>query len=261
MLAQPNVTPYDLKFQVAGVPIRIHPGFWIAGFALGFDQRDPRYTLIWVVVLLISILWHEMGHALASKWQRIRPSVVLYWMGGLCYGDRNRLHTSGRLAVILGGPGAGLILALLTGIFGAIALGLTWVDDLAIVGLLGPGDELEALAKFRGNTLVYWFYRGMLFFNGGWTLVNLLPIWSLDGGQFLGEVLTQRGQVWGMKITHTVSLVTAGAVAIWGASERNWFIAIFFGFFAFSNYQGLQLLNRGYGPTRDDAADWWKGQR
>ena len=260
MLAQPNVTPYDLKFQVAGVPIRIHPGFWIAGVALGFDQYEPRFTLIWVVVLLISILWHEMGHALASKWQQVQPSVVLYWMGGLCYSDRNRLPTSGRLAVILGGPGAGLILALLTGLIGAMACGLTWADDLALVGF-GPGDANRAFAKLGGSDSLFWFYRGMLFFNGGWTLVNLLPIWSLDGGQFLGEVLTQRGQFWGMKVTHTVSLVTAAAVALWGASEQNLFIIVFFGFFAFSNYQGLQLLNRGYGPPRDDAADWWKGSR
>src|SRR5690606_33234208 len=111
MFAQPNTTPYDLRFRLLGVPIRIHPGFWVIGLMLGFDMNDPKWTMLVVAVLFVSILWHEMGHAMASKWQRLRPSVVMYWMGGLCYSERGRLSLGGRLAVILGGPGAGFVLA------------------------------------------------------------------------------------------------------------------------------------------------------
>jgi Zn-dependent protease len=259
MLAQPNATPYDLRFPLLGVPIRIHPGFWILGLWFGFDQSDPKRTLVFVSVLFVSILWHEMGHAMASKWQRLRPSVVLYWMGGLCYSDRGGLPLGGRLAVILGGPGAGFILAILTAVIGYAAAGMTIADDLALFGL-GPGDPGAAWDKLGGVYAID-FYANMLYINVGWTIINLLPVWSLDGGQFLGELLTRNGRRRGMVRTHQVGMITAGAVALLAFSWERYFPAVLFALFAFSNYQGLRALQSGFGASFDDPSDWWKRGR
>ncbi|RUL84328.1 site-2 protease family protein [Tautonia sociabilis] len=258
MLGQPDTTPYDLRFSLLGVPIRVHPAFWLVGVILGFDQTDPGRTLVWVAVLFVSILWHEMGHALASKGLGLRPSVLLYWMGGLCFSDRNRLPLPGRSAVILGGPAAGLVLGLVTAAVGFAGAGMTLTDDLALFGL-GSGDSIAASWKIE-NEYLFSFYRSMLFFNFGWTLVNLLPIWFLDGGQFLAERLCRRRRFEGMRQTHIVGMITAGLVALWAASEQDMFLAIFFGLFAFNNFQQLQVLQRGRGAV-DDPGDWWRGGR
>lgn len=259
MLAVPNLTPYDLRFPLLGVPIRIHPGFWILGLIFGFDQRDPKSTLVIIAVLFVSILWHEMGHALASKWQHLRPSVVLYWMGGLCSSERGGLSFGGRLAVILGGPGAGFVLAGLTAIIGFLTMGLTPIDDLALFDI-GPGNYFDAWDKID-NPYVRRAYWSLLYINVAWTLINLLPVWSLDGGQFLMEVLTRRDRYRGLKQTHFVGMVTAGGVALLAASYERYFPAILFGLFALSNFQALQSLQRGFGSGFSDPGDWWKQGR
>src|SRR5690606_8915419 len=135
----------------------------------------------------------------------LRPNVVLYWMGGLCYSERGRLPLAGRVAVILGGPGAGFVLGVITAAVGFAAAGLTPSDNLALFGLAPPSRRLFAFAS--GNRYVAEFYYSMLFFNFGWTLVNLLPVWSLDGGQFLGELLTSRRRYQGMRQTHIVGMI------------------------------------------------------
>ncbi|WP_169974243.1 metalloprotease [Tautonia rosea] len=261
LMGRPDTTPYDLRFQLLGVPVRIHPAFWIVGLMLGFDQTDPKRTLVWVAVLFVSILWHEMGHAMAAVWNGLRPSVVLYWMGGLCFSERDRLGIGGNIAVILGGPGAGFVLGLLTVMIGAGVGGLTLQDNLALFGL-GSGSIREAISKFN-SPYVLSFYYSMLFFNFGWTLVNLLPIWSLDGGQFLAQVLTSRHPYRGMQQTYTVGMIAAGLVALWAFSADQTFLAIFFALFAFSNYQGRRALQQqgGYGSFDVDRGDWWKRGR
>ena len=258
MLAQPGSTQYDLRFRLMGVPVRVHPFFWLVGLMLGARLDDGRLILIWVVVVFASVLVHEMGHALASKWQRLRPSVVLYGMGGLCYSDRERLPLPGRLAIILAGPGAGLLLAALAMALAFVAGGATPIDSLAMFGV-GPGDPGRVGSWLSFNSYLINTFFFVLFINAFWSLVNLLPVWPLDGGQFTGEVLGHRDPRAGMRQTHAVSMVTAGAVALWMGSRGDWFPAIFFAVFAITNYQALQLLKQGaFGSAFDDPADWWR---
>ena len=103
---------------------------------------------------------------------------------------------------------------------------------------------------------VYWFLVQINLF---WGLVNLLPVWPLDGGQATQILLTfydrARGQRWG----HVVSLLVAGAVAViaYSRTERL-FLTLFFGYFALVNYQVLQSLHQAHsmGLYQDD--EWWR---
>ncbi len=245
LLVWPNSTPYDLRFRLLGVPVQVHPGFWAIGILFGFNQADPKQTVVWIAVLFLSILWHEMGHAIAAIANGLRPKVALYWMGGLCASDRNQVPLAGNLAIILGGPGAGFVLGLLTLLVANLTLGVTPVDSLALFGL-GPGDGSRAANAFD-NRYVFSFFYSMIFINFAWTLVNLLPVWSLDGGQFLGEILSSRDPYRGMRQTHFVGMVTAAGVALFAASREQIFITIFFGLMAFSNYQATQAMSGGGG--------------
>jgi len=258
MLVQPNSTPYDLKFQVAGVPVRVHPFFWLAALLLGFDE-DFRLTLIWVAIVFVSILVHEMGHARASTFQGLRASVVMFWMGGLCFSDREALTLPGRLTIIAAGPAAGLLLGGLTLFVGYAWAGFTPADILALFDM-NPGGLDALYDKVDAANISYLLlntYYQILYVNIFWSLLNMLPLWYLDGGQFTAEILTRERRGWGMRLTHQVSIGIAGVLAVLMLLRENLFLTVFFALFAYLNYQGLQALS-SYGSAWEDPADWWR---
>ena len=117
-LAAPQPTPADLQFSLAGIAVRVSAWFWVAAALLGWgicqafsegDQRALlRYLIVWIAVVFVSILAHEMGHALAYRRFGQSAHVVLYHLGGLAipdaWGGRGARRPSERLVVSAAGP-------------------------------------------------------------------------------------------------------------------------------------------------------------
>jgi Zn-dependent protease len=238
MLGIPANTPYDLKFHALGIPVRIHPLFWLAAALLGWNGEEPSLTLVWVVCVLISVLVHEFGHGLVARGFGYRPFIVLYGMGGLCVSEAERQTRWQRLAVLISGPGAGFVLF---GLLYAVAFILVTKQ----VPINRTGEQ---------------FIRFMLTINLFWGLVNLLPIYPLDGGQITGVIATGINSREGMRWTHVISILAGGGVAAWFFSQRLMLTALFFVLFALMNFQILQALHQHarYGSFDEDDADWWK---
>src|SRR5205814_369500 len=119
-------------------------------------------TVIWVVCVFFSILIHELGHALTAQAFGWPPHIVLYSFGGYASFTPTWGHTTGRsILVLFAGPGAGFL-------FYAVIRGVEQLLILKHVEL-GP-DGYIAL-------------RYLEFINLWWGLVNLLPVYPLDGGQ------------------------------------------------------------------------------
>ena len=113
MLAEPDRTPYDLRFRFLGFPVRVHPWFWIATLLLNGDgllRLGPEYLLIWIVVVFVSILVHELGHALAFRRFGADADIVLYAFGGLAIPTNSIAGRGRRILVSLAGPIAGFVL-------------------------------------------------------------------------------------------------------------------------------------------------------
>ena len=87
-------TPYDLNFSLLGVPIRVHPLFWLAALVLGLNL-NPHQLPIWIAVVFVSIVVHEMGHALMIRSFGWQPSIVLYTFGGLAMHQPTH-HSAGK---------------------------------------------------------------------------------------------------------------------------------------------------------------------
>jgi Zn-dependent protease len=260
-----STTPYDLRFRLLGIPVRVHPLFWLVSAILGWQDQHFERVVLWIGCVFISILVHEFGHGLTSKHFRDSPWILLYSMGGLCYSERQGTRGQ-RLAVILAGPGAGFLLFLVTLVVWTLLLGISPREHLALILFLivdvkpDPVALLSGFSKFgQGETgMMFWAYYFLIRINLLWTFVNLLPIWPLDGGQasqIVASVVDPRN---GVRRNHILSLVTAGILAvIAGVRTSDLFLTFFFGMFAYLNFQVLQSMHdtRSLGVGDDD---WWR---
>lgn len=256
-----SATAYDLKFRLLDIPVRVHPSFWFVAALLGWNDDNLGLVALWIVCMLVSIVVHEYGHGLTTKYFRGTPSILLYAMGGLCQSEGQRTKAQ-RLAVVLAGPAAGLLLLIVCLLTATLILGITPVEHLALIlGGFGfhsdPTTMISGLRKFQSE-YAFHLYFFMVQINLLWTLFNLLPIWPLDGGQATQTMLDMVDPRNGARRAHVISLVTAGTLAVMvGSWSQNFFLVLFLAYFAFINFQILQSMHqtRSLG-ARDD--DWWR---
>lgn len=244
-----------IQFQLFGIPVRIEPWFWLTAFFLGGGTRlgkgsfrdDLLWVLVWMVVACFSVLVHEFGHALtARKLSGGKNYIKLWAMGGLAYHEGGRPTRKARLWTIFMGPGAGFIL------FG--------VTCLVIIGLYGPqagSGVIKALITYQKELPpeVYEVYKTQysswrlfqmfIWINFWWSLVNLLPVFPLDGGQFYSEWTGKTLQAY--KLGAAVGALFALIAILF---LKDWYIALLFGFLAFNNFKNLQNFQGGGGGWR-----------
>jgi len=229
-----------LDFKLFKIPVRIEPWFWLMGFFLGgglaiTSRQDLLMVLLLIIILFVSILVHELGHALTSrKMTGVTPSIKLWGMGGLAY-PNTQLTRKQSFWVTWAGPMAGL------GFFGLIVLtccaiyGFAIGTDLTMILLFPSRETYTVLAKM--NDPVLYMLKDLLWVNFWWSLMNLLPVFPLDGGQIYASIERSPKKVW------TVGMVTGALVAIAALLFLDRiFIAILFGYLAFQNYKRLEHL-------------------
>ena len=241
--SEPPRSPYDLNFRVLGIPVRVHPLFWIVVLLLGLrggQDNEPAYVFIWVGACFVSILVHEMGHAVAARAHGWDPWITLYGFGGLA-SYQPTYHTSrSQILISLAGPAAGFLLAAL--VAGAIALAQHRVYVDPAVAMYMPVLWEPLFDTWQLNALI-----GDLFFiNIFWGLVNLLPIYPLDGGQISRELFSLSNPRDGVRQSLWLSVLTAGGLAalvLFRSSSP--FLAIFFAYFAYTNYMTARQME-GY---------------
>jgi stage IV sporulation protein FB len=182
--------------------------------------------LLWVPILFIGVLWHEFGHAVATKSLGYGSStIVLQGFGGVAINERRGRSTPGESILIsLAGPGASLLLAILS--FGALFL---------YQGQLGWGSS-SILAYFLGlNGAVNLF----------WAVFNMLPINPMDGGHVVLHTLRKfmpdrKALLYSAYSSLAVlGLVVLGAMAIGWQSLLLIVLAIMF---AVQNWQIVKMV-------------------
>jgi len=261
ILAEPPSSPADLHFRLFGIPVRVHPWFWIISLFLGISGRepaDPVKTILWVAVVFISILVHEMGHAIVQRRFGGRPWITLYSLGGLSScGDCDRSPRS-QILISLAGPGAGFLFAAAL-LLAAFAAG----HDIFPAGSLDRESIERWLAAYPTGVLFFsvgWMTFGfeafgsmiandimqdLLYVNIWWGLINLLPIYPLDGGHVARELMTLHDTHRGIVRSLWLSAAVAGAMALYGISRNSIFVAIMFGYLAYASYQTIRAY-QGY---------------
>lgn len=240
MLGEPERTSYDVHFSLFGIPVRVHPFFWLIMLMLGPLNREPVQSLLWVCAAFFGILIHELGHATVMRTYGFQPWIVLYGFGGLTVPGGGRSWGSraygpvAQIAISLAGPFAGFALAAAAvGIVKASGMGkiAAWYGPLQICPYLDLGE----LAKLSG------FVNYLVQISVFWGLLNLLPIYPLDGGQVARELLLVFNRQEGIRQSLMLSALTGTLMAVYALVQRGdvW-MAVLFGYLAYQSFAALQ---------------------
>jgi Zn-dependent protease len=262
VLFEPSETPYDLRWRMFGIDVRVHPMFWLLSAVLGWSWVDSpggrvEYLLLWIACVFVSILLHELGHVLVGRLFGAYGHIVLYGFGGLAIGSSALNKRWQRIAVYLAGPGIQLAL------YGLLLLAEPHLFDLV---------DNPTWNKWTFLTL-YMLMEINLF----WPILNLLPIYPLDGGQTSREVCQAISPRHGTRVSLQISIAFAAVLALHALACKLYhqgipyvppmglYAALLFGMLAASSYQMLQAYNEqdrhwDYGDP-DDSLPWERERR
>ena len=223
------------QFEVGtifGVPVKLDLSLILLAGSFVFSARGAGLRaslvvgLLCAAALLLAILVHELGHALAAKAFGCRVGdITLMFFGGYATIYNQPRDPWKDAALALAGPVAGFVL---------------W-RVAAIAAALLPDDFL---ASFLSAVSVYSLYL---------SLFNLIPAFPLDGGRVLRAVLTRfRGRLYAARLSCRIAYVLAIAMGRYGLFHRS-FMLVFIAFFVWSAARSeLGSLNRYRGADDDD---------
>jgi stage IV sporulation protein FB len=210
------------------IPISIYPTFWLFAGLIGYlNSRSFVGTLIWVAIIFVSVLFHEFGHALTAVMFGQSPRIDLVALGGLTYYNGQKLSFWKQFFIVLDGPLFGFILVLI-------------VTLLLQVPALAQGMTGSILSLMRVVNLF-------------WTIVNLLPVMPLDGGQLLRIVLEKIFGLKGFKYAILASMVIAIGISLFFFLTQAFLIGALFFLLAYQSYDTFRRTRHLSETDRDDS--------
>lgn len=208
-----------LQGRLFGFPVHLDISFVIIMAVLGYYPGVTlRNMILWLLITPLAVLVHELGHAVLARAAGAHPHIALAGFGGVTtFTPPRELSRARSLGISLAGPGVGLGLGL---VLLAIEQGL--------------GQSLDPFG---------WQYEALrlgIFTCVAWSVLNLLPVLPLDGGQAMRELLPGSPEVRTRRaaVVSVATAVLAAAVAYLVYQQA--FVALFMVFFAFSNVLTLR---------------------
>jgi stage IV sporulation protein FB len=105
-----------IRFKLFGIPVLIHPFLWITLVIIGgYGANTPQDILrigLFVIAGFISLLVHELGHALTARKFGATVEIVLQAFGGYAAYSGVYLNRPQQFAITAAGPAIQLLLAL-----------------------------------------------------------------------------------------------------------------------------------------------------
>jgi stage IV sporulation protein FB len=249
MFLEPARTAYDLQFHIFRIPVRVSPWFWLLALLLSANGGIGGLAiLLCILAAFLSILIHELGHAIAYMNFGMQPHIVLYQFGGLAIANR-RFGSRGmrvvdtpqsQILISLAGP----TLQMATGLFVFACVRALGYQMPAPMGFLeGRFPEGEKLIPSYLLAIFLMVYSGI---SVGWALLNLIPVFPLDGGQIARNILVMiNGPQTGLRNSIQLSLVVAIGASILFFQSGQPSAGLLFMALAFSSYQLLDQTRAG----------------
>jgi Zn-dependent protease len=181
------------SFRLLGIPVAVELTFLITTFLLAGGERASMASFgAWLGVVFVSVLSHELGHAIVGRRFGLTPAVRLYGWGGLTSWTAGPAPgPARRLGISVAGP------------FVNIALGAACQVALDVTPAAAPAVRLVL--------------HDFVWAAGFWGLVNLAPLLPLDGGHACEALLARFApahEAQGARLVSAVTGFALGAVAL-----------------------------------------------
>jgi Zn-dependent protease len=201
-----------------GVPIRFHFTFLLLLIflvAAGFSgEQSALMNVGYLLALFGSVLFHELGHAVASRRFGIKTlEVVMFPIGGVARLERNP-GVRQELWVALAGPFVNLVIA-------GVTFAFLFYRDGSVA--------LEGLEQARDSNLLQRIAVGNLVL----AVFNLLPAFPMDGGRVLRSLLARMmAEDAATRIAARTGRLLAVAMGLYGLLTAQ-FMLVFVAFFVY----------------------------
>ncbi|WP_224370689.1 TPR end-of-group domain-containing protein [Hyalangium versicolor] len=221
------------RFRLGSIPVEVQASHLLVSAAIALTSQPPErpgitgtmafHVLSWMFIVFVSVLIHELGHALASRAFGYQPTITLAWMGGHTHPNApGPIPWHKEVALTLAGPVFGLVLGL------ACLAGSIYVsrEDPVLDYLLSVGAAANLV----------------------WAVLNLMPVAPLDGGHIARALAVRLFGAKGFVAAQVLALLTAVAMVFLGISRGMPFLTMIFAMF------GLQTLGTLFQVLKKPAA-------
>ena len=185
---------------------------FIGGGLHAANSTDILLVLVFVFAGFLSIIIHELGHALTIRKYGLPAAITLRAFGGYASFPAGKLDRKQSFVVTAAGPA-------LQFAFGVLLI------------VLAPSISIPKGSLFLP------FLRDLIWVSIAWSILNCLPVYPMDGGQMMAAIL-------GPKKQHNVHLISSIVAVIIGVAGYLYLgtilLPIFMALFAWQNWQSYQ---------------------
>ena len=197
------------------IPISIRPLFWLIAFFIGWMWTlNLSGALLCVLVILVSVIFHEFGHALTAMLFGQKTRIELAAFGGFTYREGRKLKLWEEFVVVINGPIAGFFLFL-------------------IAYTIYRSTSIE-------NQLIAFTIKFAFVANLFWTIINLVPVLPLDGGHLMSIILEAIFGFKGVKIAIITGIVVAVSISVLFFAMGLFLIGALFLILTFESFRSLR---------------------
>ena len=206
-----------IQFSILGIPVRVEPWFWITMAFIGgglhaANSTDILLVRVFVFAGFLSIMIHELGHALIIRKYGLPTAITLQAFGGYASFPAGKLDRKQSFVVTAAGPA-------LQFVFGVLLI------------VLAPSISVPEGSLFLP------FLRDLIWVSIAWSILNCLPVYPMDGGQMMAAILGPKKQ----HNVHLISSILAVIIAVAGYLYLGTILLpIFMALFAWQNWQSYQ---------------------
>jgi Zn-dependent protease len=189
---------------------------------MNYDARlGAHYALLWIPILFLSVLVHELAHAgMIGALGFGSSHVVLTGMGGVTINQR-RAKPWQDLMISLAGPVSSFVIWRIC----------VWMERN--VSLIQEDKMLVVLVPLLGAA------------NLMWGIFNLIPVPPLDGGHATREffrIFTSERTAFMISIW--IAIIGGGAIVALALVGKQFFVALFLGFLVYRAFDQWQYFRR-----------------